>query len=109
MDRVRAGRQRHFDEAVGLQVALGGRRGTDEVRLVRREHVGRESIDLRVDGDRANAALTRGPHDANGDLTTVGDEQGPDHADAPSRLQSGKTRSTPGVEPRSLEPTAGVW
>jgi len=46
----------------------------DEIALIRLGAVQREAVLLRVDGHGPQAELARGPHDTDGDLSTVGDQ-----------------------------------
>ena len=63
------------DERVDRQVALGGRRRSDRVRLVGHEHVQRLAVGLREDRHGGDALLAAGADDAHRDLAPVGDEQ----------------------------------
>ena len=59
---------------VGLDRALAL---ADQVGLVGLGPMQAEAVLLRVDGDGLEAELVRGAHDANGDLTAIGDQQPP--------------------------------
>ena len=74
MDRLRAGPSRGVENPFLVQIALGGRAGADQVRLVGIGHVRRIPVDVRIDGDRADAELAQRPEDADRDLAPVGDE-----------------------------------
>ena len=58
-----------------VQVALLGRGGPYEIRLVGVAHVERVAIRLRVDGDGGDVHLTTGTNDAEGDLAAIGYEE----------------------------------
>ena len=75
VEQLGAAGGRGLEQPVHIEVALRGRRRADGKALVRHQHVGREPIDLGVDGHRADAHFTARPNDPNRDLTTVGDEQ----------------------------------
>jgi hypothetical protein len=47
----------------------------DEIRFVRFEAMNAEAIFLRVNRNSAQPEFGRSPEDANGDFTTIGDEQ----------------------------------
>ena len=75
MDRIRAAGLGHADHLVNAQI--GGNRPqilTDAVGLIRFETVQAQLVFLRENGDRFLAHLVGGPHDADGDFTTVGDK-----------------------------------
>ena len=74
VDRLGPGGQGRRHDAVGAQVALGGRGRAQSDRLVGRSHVGRGGIGIAVDGHALEAQLTAGPDEADGDLAPVGDE-----------------------------------
>ena len=61
------------DQLVDRQVALVGRAGTQQERLVGALHVGRVTIELGVDRDGRDPELLARSDDANGDLAAVCD------------------------------------
>ena len=70
MHGVAAGHACRFDDLLGVEIGL--RSGADEgARFVGAAHVERARVVLRVDGDRAQAGLGRGAHDAHRDLAAV--------------------------------------
>ena len=78
-----------------VQVALGRHRRADQEGLVGLAHVGRVAVDLRVDGDRADAHLLQGPRDADRDLAAVGYQHLLEHHGArslfrPAQLPAGR-------------------
>ena len=74
VDRLGAGALGRVEDPLDVQVALRRRARADEVRLVRRPHVQRAAVGLRVHGDRADAELAQRPEDANRDLAAIRDE-----------------------------------
>jgi len=50
----------------------------DQISLVRLGPVQRESVLLRIDGDRPDAELVRRPHHTDGDLAAIGHQETPD-------------------------------
>ena len=80
MDGLGAGLLADLDDLVDLQVALGGRRPTEQVGLVGALHVQRIPIELGVDGDGGDAHLFERPHDADGDLAPICDQNLGEHA-----------------------------
>jgi len=76
VDAGRAGAPGDVEDRVDAQVALGGRRRPDPVRLVGHAHEQRVRVGVGVDRDRAHAEPPRRADDANGDLAAIGDEHG---------------------------------
>ena len=74
VDRLRAAAERGLDEHVPTEVALRGRTGPDEVRLVGRPDVRAPPVGLRVDGHTADPELAQRPEDADRDLAAIGHE-----------------------------------
>src|SRR5437867_3788477 len=71
VDRVGPGLQTHRDQLVDAEVALGGRCRPDRVGVVGLADVEGAAVGLRIDGDRLDAELAAGAHDAHGDLAAV--------------------------------------
>ncbi len=63
-----------LDDALDVQIALGGRARADQPRLVGPPHVQRSAIGLGINGDGSDAELTQRANDPNGDLAAIGDE-----------------------------------
>jgi len=80
MDRVRPGLPAGGEDLVDHQVALRGRRRADPDRKIGELDVGREAIYLAVDRDGLDPALLAGSHDANRDLSSVGNQDPADRA-----------------------------
>lgn len=74
VDRLRIDPLGEFDQGIATQIALGRRRRTNAVRLIRLQYVGRKPIRLRVYGDRADATFAGSAGDANGNFATVRDQ-----------------------------------
>ncbi len=74
VDRFRAGRQRRVDDPVRAQVAVRGGCRSEADRRVRRAHMGRIGVRIRIHRDGLDAEVATGPDDAQRDLATVGDE-----------------------------------
>src|SRR5690606_1814065 len=81
VDGVAAGAERGLDQRVRAEVALGGGRRADAVRLVSGEHVGREAVGIRVDRHGTDAQLVAGTDDTERDLAAVRDQDLADHAE----------------------------
>jgi hypothetical protein len=62
------------------EVTLGGRRGTYRVRLIAEANMQRAGIGLGIDGDCSKAHLSRSASNAAGNLATIGDQDGFEHA-----------------------------
>ena len=77
-----AGAMRGLEDPVDPQIAVRGRRGTDEVGFVCGQHVGGRAIGLRIHGDAPNAQLSAGADDPKGDLTSIRDQNGLQHQGA---------------------------
>ena len=75
VDRLGAGIQRGFDDAVAPEIALGGGRGADMHGLIRLAHEGGVGVGVRIDRDRPYPEPSGGTHDPAGDFATVGDEE----------------------------------
>jgi len=79
MNRIHARLARDGEDAGDVEVGLDRPApGADEVRLVRLGPVQREAVLLRIDRHRSQAELARRPHDADGDLAAVGDQEAAD-------------------------------
>ena len=74
MDRLGAGALAGFDDAVGDQIALGGRSRADQHLFVGHFRVQRVGVGFGIDGDGLDAHAPRRLDDAAGDFTTVGDQ-----------------------------------
>src|SRR5581483_7108385 len=74
VDRVGPRLSGNVEDGLLVQVALARRRRADAVRLISDANVTRGAIGLRVDGNGLKAVLAAGAHDADGDLSAVGDE-----------------------------------
>jgi hypothetical protein len=83
VDRLGPGFPAGFDDALGLQVALPRRGGTEAHRLVRQLDVLGFRVRVGEDGDRGHAHATRGADHAAGDLAAVGDQDLIEHGGAP--------------------------
>ena len=83
VDRLGAGLQRDLDDPLAAQVALGGGRGAEQVRLARAADVQRVRVGLGVHGDARDPELVQRPHHADRDLTAVGDQDLAEHAVPP--------------------------
>ena len=68
------GGARRLQELRHVEIGLGGRRGTDRDGAVGGAHVGREPVCVGIHGHRLEPFLVAGPHDPQGDLTAVRDE-----------------------------------
>src|SRR5512146_2259481 len=73
MQRITARGNCKIDDVVGVEIA-GDRIGTDMVGLISFLNMQRMTIGIRVDGDRLDAHLRARTHDANCNLSSVGDE-----------------------------------
>ena len=82
MDRLGAGLLGGLDDLLDVQVALGRHRRADQEGLVGLAHVRRVAVDLRVDGDRADAHLLQRAGDPDRDLAAVGDQDLLEHGGA---------------------------
>ena len=60
------------DDAVDLQIAVGGLGRTDAIGLVGQSQIGGAAIGLAENGDRLDAQLAAGAKDAQGDFTAIG-------------------------------------
>ena len=74
MDRLGARLLRRLDDLGDVQVALRRHRRADQEGLVGLAHVRGVAVDLRVDGDRADAHLLQRAGDADRDLAAVCDQ-----------------------------------
>ena len=74
MDRIRARGLRHADELLDREIALGGRRRPDRIRLVGHQDVQRLAIDVGEHRDGGDLLLAAGAEDTHGDLAAVGDQ-----------------------------------
>ena len=74
MDGLRAGLLRRGEHLGGVEIALARRRGPEAHRLVARLHVQRVRVGVGKHRDRLDTERPRGPRDAAGNLSTIGDE-----------------------------------
>ena len=74
MDGLRARSCSRVEDPFLVQIALRGRAGADEIRLVGKAHVERGAIRFGVDGDRRDPELTERSEDADRDLAAVCNE-----------------------------------
>ena len=83
------------DDAVDLQIAVGGLRRTDAIGLVGQVEVGGAAVGLAEDGHRFDAQLAAGTKDAQGDFTAIGNQNSLEHGySRVSTLNSGCPNST---------------
>ena len=82
VDRLGAGLLRHLEDLLDHEVALGGRAGAEQVRLIGAPDVRRVAIGLGVDGHAGDAELLERSHHANGDLAAVCDQDLVEHLGA---------------------------
>ena len=83
---------RDADDVGDVQVGGDGfPAGTDPIRLIGLEAVEGEAVLVGEDGDGANAHLSGGPQDADGDFAAVGDEEAADffHGTAGEKRKNG--------------------
>ncbi len=78
VDRLGAAALDRAEDDVGVEVALGRGVPTQRVGLVGVPHVQRVTIEVGVDGDRADPELAAGAHHPNRDLAAVRDENFPE-------------------------------
>jgi hypothetical protein len=71
MDGLRTCRFGGVDDPVNLQIALGGRGGADQVRLIGHPYMEGGSIGFGVNRDSADAHLATGTDHPNSDLSTI--------------------------------------
>ena len=69
-----------LQNAVDSQVAFGGWRGTDVLRLVRHAHVQGRAIGIGEDGDGADPHLAQSAHHAHGNLAAIGNQDLAEHS-----------------------------
>ncbi len=62
-----------------LEIAFGRRRGADADGLVGQVEIGRAAVGLAEDGHDLDAEVPAGPDDAQGDFTTVGNQDALKH------------------------------
>src|SRR6266540_155298 len=74
VDGFGSGLPRHLEDLLHDQVALARRAGAEQVRLVRAPGVRRVAIRLGVDRHARDAELLERPHDADGDLAAICDQ-----------------------------------
>ena len=74
MDRLGACPPSRLENSLLIQIALGRRALSDQVRLVRIGHVSRFAVDLRIHGNRSDPELPQRAEDTDRDLSTVGDQ-----------------------------------
>jgi len=68
-----------LDDRLDPEVALGGRRRSDQIRLVRERNMERGAVGLRIDGDRPEPELSESAEDADRNLSAVGDQNLVEH------------------------------
>jgi hypothetical protein len=105
VDRLRARLPHRFDDPVGQQVGLGRRCGADQNRLVGHLDRQRTGVGLRIDLHGLNPHAAAGLDDADGDFTTVGDQDLGEHAavfgDFESEANGIAAGRTASIRPRS--------
>ncbi len=74
VDGVASGALRGVEQSDDGEIALGRACRADLVGFIGKPYVGRQAVGLRVNGHRRDAELATGAHDANGDLTAIGDQ-----------------------------------
>src|SRR5215212_6564975 len=74
MDRLGAGPPRSVDDPLLVEVALGGRARSDQVRLVGDGGVEGQAVGIRVDGHGPDPELAKGAKNPDRDLAAVGDQ-----------------------------------
>ena len=79
MDRLRPRLPRGLNNPADIQIALPGGRRPYGISAIRRLHMQRPSICLRVNRDRFDPKPPRRPSDPAGDFTTIGDQQRTKH------------------------------
>ena len=97
MDRLDVADLGRADDAVDLQIAVGGLGRADAIGLVGQVEVGGAAVGLAEDGDRLDAQLAAGADDPQGDLAAIGDQNAFEHAcptACVSTLNSGWPNST---------------
>ena len=98
MDRVGAELLGRFDQSGNVQVAVASRGGPDAGGLVGSAGVYGVGVSGRVNGDGRDAELAACTHDANGDLSTIGDEDALEHRHTlPEALPAASARAVPGA------------
>src|SRR5712691_960466 len=90
VDRIGATGAGDVEQTGAIQIALGGFRGTEQVRFIGKVRMGRIAVGFRIDRDGAQAEISACAHDAHSNFTTVGNEE----------LLHG---------PRTLTPTLSLW
>ena len=83
MDGIRPRLARHRDHGVDIQIAFGGGRGAKPARLVGLRDMGRETVGIRPDRDRAHAHAAKRADDAQRDLAAIGDQNLAEHGVSP--------------------------
>jgi hypothetical protein len=106
VDGVDAGLAGHLEDAFGVEVALRRGRGTEQVGLVGGPHVRGVPVDLGVDRDGAHAELAAGADHADGDLATVGHQDGVEHRSTSSSGSVGAQAAVPARQRRAVRPGA---
>ena len=74
MYRLGAAVVRNLHDALELEIRLGRRRAADVMCLVRVARMNRIAVRVGVDRRGGDAQLAARPHDADGDLATIGDQ-----------------------------------
>jgi len=77
MDRVRATALRHIQDFWDIEIGFQCRR-PDRVRLIRFQNVQGGPIHIGIYRRGGNAQFAAGADDSDRDLSSIGDEQGPD-------------------------------
>ena len=75
VDRVDARLLGDLENALAVEVGLGGRGRPDAVGLVGQAHVREVGVDFGVDGDGADADVVSSPDHTDRDLSAVGDQE----------------------------------
>ena len=79
MHRLGARAAHDVQHTLDVEVAVGGQRAAEQVRLAGAGDVRGVAVELGVDGDRRDPELVERARDADGDLAAVGDEDLGEH------------------------------
>ena len=116
MDGIRAGDFAGRDDLVNVEIAVTRGRRTDADTFVSKAHMHGICVSRRMDGYSRDAQFAAGPQDAQGDFTTVGDEDLVKHLiqSAYSIIMSGWPNSTGEASSIRIAVTvpergAGIW
>ena len=94
MDRLHVADLGRADDAVDLQVAVGGLGRADAIGLVGQFQIGGAAVGLAEDGHRLDAQLAAGADDPQGDLAPIGNQNSLEHHARVSTLNNGWPNST---------------